>query len=175
MNHVNYAILRGIFALLLGIVLIMWPEMAVTYLVIAIGILFIVPGAYSVASYFFRKRDEFVRKRAFPIEGAGSILLGGWMVAMPGFFVNICMYVLGALLVLAGMQQLVFLARARKWSPVNIGFYIVPLLILAAGILILAYPFEAAANTFIIFGIAAVCYGLCELVNSYKFRKRFHE
>ncbi len=175
MRYINYAILRGIFALVLGIVLIMWPEIAVTYLVIAIGILFIVPGAYSVLSFFFRKRDEFSPKHTFPIEAAGSILFGVWLVVMPGFFVNIFMYILGALLVIAGIQQLVFLARARKWSTVGWGFYVMPVLILLTGILILAYPFEAATNTFIIFGIAAVFYGICELVNSYRFRKRVIE
>ncbi len=175
MKYVNYTVVRGLIALLLGGALILWPEMAITYLVIAIGILFIVPGVWSLLNYLFNRRDAFSPKPSFPIEAAGSILFGAWLVAMPGFFVNIFMYILGALLVIAGIQQIVFLVRARRWSTVRWGFYIVPALILLAGILILAYPFEAAANTFIIFGIAAMVYGVSELVNSYRFRKRFTE
>ena len=108
----------------------------------------------------------------FPLEGAGSILFGAWLVIMPTFFVNILMYILGALLVIAGIQQLVALISARKWSYVPWGFYIMPILILITGVMILAYPFGAAANTFIVFGIASIFYGASELINWYKFRRR---
>ena len=34
--------------------------------------------------------------------------------------------------------------------------------------MILAYPFGAAANTFVIFGVACLVYGISELINWYK-------
>ena len=108
----------------------------------------------------------------FPIDGAGSILFGAWLVIMPQFFVSILMYILGALLVLGGVQQIISLVSARKWSVVPFAFYIVPVLILITGIMILAYPFGAAANTFVIFGVASLIYGISELINWYKFRRR---
>ncbi len=150
----------------------MWPEAAITYLVVTIGILFILPGLFAVLGYFIRPKDEYVEKPMFPIEAVGSILFGAWLAVMPEFFVNILMYVLGALLVIAGVQQLASLISARKWSDIPWGFYLMPVLILITGIMILAYPFGAAANTFVIFGVASIFYGACELVNWYKFRKR---
>ena len=87
----------------------------------------------------------------FPIDGAGSILFGAWLVIMPQFFVSILMYVLGALLVLAGAQQLISLVSARKWSTVSYVFFIIPSLILITGVMI---------------------YGISELINWYKFSKR---
>ena len=108
----------------------------------------------------------------FPIDGAGSILFGAWLVIMPEFFVNILMYILGALLVIAGIQQIAMLVSARKWSTVPFGFYIMTALILLRGIMIIAYPFGAAANTFVIFGVASIFYGVIELINWYKFRQR---
>ena len=81
--------------------------------------------------------------------------------------------ILGALLVLAGAQQLISLVSARKWSTgFPMLFYIIPSLILITGIMILAYPFGAAANTFVIFGVACLIYGISELINWYKFSKR---
>ena len=108
----------------------------------------------------------------FPIDGAGSILFGAWLVVMPTFFVNILMYILGALLVIAGVQQIGMLVSARKWSVVPFGFYVMPALILLTGIMIIAYPFGAAANTFVIFGVASIFYGVIELLNWYKFRQK---
>lgn len=175
MNYIHSSILRCTLGIVLGFVLVLWPEMAMTYLVITIGILFILPGIFSVISYFIHEKNEFEDKPMFPIEGAGSILFGAWLVIMPEFFVSILMYILGALLIIAGVQQIIFLARARKWVSVNGGFYIIPVLILLAGILILSYPFETAANTFIIVGAASIIYGITELVNNYKFRKKLKE
>ena len=132
----------------------------------------ILPGLFAILSYFTRPKNENGEKPMFPIEAAGSVLFGAWLVIMPEFFVNILMYLLGALLVIAGVQQLVSLISARKWSNVPLGFYLMPALILITGVMILAYPFGAAANTFVIFGVASIFYGACELINWYKFRKR---
>ena len=157
MRSINGAVLRSAFAMVLGFVLVLWPEAAITYLVITIGILFILPGLFAILSYFTRPKNENGEKPMFPIEAAGSVLFGAWLVIMPEFFVNILMYVLGALLVIAD---------------VPLGFYLMPALILITGVMILAYPFGAAANTFVIFGVASIFYGACELINWYKFRKR---
>lgn len=172
MKSLNSSILRCVFAIILGLVLILWPEAAVTYLVITVGVCFILPGVFSLLNYFTREKVEGQPSPMFPIDGAGSILFGAWLVIMPQFFVSILMYILGALLVIAGAQQIISLISARKWSIVPFGFYIIPVLILITGIMILAYPFGAATNTFVIFGIACLIYGLSELVNWYKFRKR---
>ena len=52
---------------------------------------------------------------------------------MPAFFVGILMYVLGAVLVLAGISQIVNLSAARSWTVVPGGFFVVPVLVLIAG------------------------------------------
>ena len=39
MRSINGAVLRSAFAMVLGFVLVLWPEAAITYLVITIGIL----------------------------------------------------------------------------------------------------------------------------------------
>lgn len=85
------------------------------------------------------------------------------------------MYILGALLVIAGLQQMLALISFRKWQTVPWGFYILPLLILVTGITILAYPFDVMANTFVIFGVASLFYGAFELLNWYKFKKKEEE
>ena len=108
----------------------------------------------------------------FPLDAAGSVFLGGWMGIMPNFFVNIFMYLLDILLVVAGIQQIISLSYARRWNHVPLGFYVIPVLILVTGIMILFYPFGAAANTFVIFGVACLIYGITELINWYKFNKR---
>lgn len=173
MKRFNNSVLRSILAVVLGLVLILWPEAVIHYLVMLIGVFFIIPGIISFINYF--TYDESLhngKKRIFPIDGIGSLLFGGWLVIMPGFFVNILMYLLGAILVIAGIQQIMTLARARNWCTVPVSFYILPTLILLTGAMIIYNPSSIAANTFVIFGIAIMIYGVNELINWYKFRKR---
>lgn len=172
MKRTNIGILRGVLAIILGVVLVMWPEAAIIYMIMVIGACFLLPGIYSIVGYFLRNKENEVTSPMFPLDGLGSLLLGAWLLIMPHFFVNILMYLLGAVLVLAGIQQIASLIRARKWSIVPYGFYVLPSLILLVGILILVYPMDVMANTLTVFGVATLFYGINELINWYKFRKR---
>ena len=63
MKKINNSVLRSAFAMILGFVLVLWPEAAVTYLVIAIGICFIIPGIFSLLNYFTREKVEVACSR----------------------------------------------------------------------------------------------------------------
>lgn len=169
MKKIDNTVLRGAFAIILGLVLVLWPEAAINYLVIVIGVLFIVPGVISLVSYFRAKSRDAGFSPNFPIEAAGSVIFGLWLVSMPAFFVNILMYVLGVLLILAGIQQIVSLTSARKRVQISSLFYIFPILILICGVVILSSPFAAAASAFMFLGIVALAYGLGELFSWYRF------
>ena len=107
-----------------------------------------------------------------PIAGLGSLLFGLWLMIMPAFFVGILMYVLGAVLVLAGISQIVNLSAARSWTVVPGGFFVVPVLVLIAGVVVLFNPFTAATVPFIILGVSSIVYGLSDLVNIIRFRQK---
>ena len=162
MRRFNNAVLRGIFAVLLGIILILWP----------IGAGFLLPGVFSIGNYLMRNKKDETVSPMFPLDGLGSVLLGAWLLAMPEFFVDILMYILGAILLIAGLQQIITLISARKWKYVPMGYYVLPSLIFLVGLLILLYPMAVIANTLVIFGVAILFYGANEIINWYKFRKQ---
>lgn len=173
MNKISYAAIRSSFAIVIGFVLIVWPEMALHYLVITLGVLFILPGIFTLIGYFTRRKSEDPGDNTlFPLDAAGSILFGAWLLVMPDFFIHIVMYILGGLLLFAGIHQIISLIRARRWTNVSWGFYMIPSLIFLMGLLILAYPKGTITNAVVIFGVSSVVYGFAELINSYKFRKK---
>lgn len=169
MKQMNYSLIRIVFALIIGLVLVIWPNTASDYLVITIGILFIIPGLIGMISYFTRDKGTVNR---FPIAALGSFLFGLWLVIMPEFFANLLMYVLGVILVLGGAQQVYSVAIARRWTTVPFGFYVLPGLILIAGILILFNPVQARNTAFLIIGIASIVYAATELINWFRFTNR---
>ena len=60
MRNFNYYALSSICALIIGILLVVWPGEAVRYLVITIGVLFLLPGLIGVFGYFAtaKRREE---------------------------------------------------------------------------------------------------------------------
>lgn len=177
MRLFGYSVMCSLCALIMGILLVMWPEAAMIYLVITVGVLFLLPGLYGIFAYFAsRSRAEDGSGRAFPIVALGSALLGLWLIVMPAFFVGILMYVLGALLVLGGIGQLMNFISVRKLTgSVPAIFYVIPVLLLLAGILILVNPFEAAKIPFIVLGASSIVYGLTDLFRIIRYRRKSNQ
>lgn len=171
MKSMNYSLIRTVCALVIGLVLVLWPDAAAQYIVITIGVLFLIPGFISIIGYFGTKSEPGVSRR-FPIEGVGSLLFGLWLLVMPDFFADVLMFILGFILILGGVQQIVSLVVARRWIRVPGMFYIVPILILIAGIVALFNPTGARNTAFVIIGVSSLVYALSELVNWFKFSRR---
>ena len=91
---------------------------------------------------------------------------------MPDFFITTLMYVLGVLLVLAGLSQLFNFISVRNITRVPFLMYVIPVLVLFAGIIVLANPFQAATVPFMILGVSAIVYSLTDLVRLIRFRKK---
>ena len=134
----------------------------------AVGAMFLVPGIFAVVTYLLKGRNLGM---PFPLVSIGSALLGLWLMIMPAFFVSILMYVLGAVLVFAGISQVVNLVSARRWTQVPMGYFIIPVLLLVAGLVVLVNPFAAASIPFMIVGVSCIVYGVSSLVNQIRFRK----
>ena len=171
MKRFNGTILRAVISVILGIVLIFWPAAAVLYIIMLIGAGFLLPGVISIVSYFTRDKSDDTVSHMFPLAGLGSVLLGAWLMLMPGFFVNILMFVLGGVLLIAGIEQITTLVAARKYGAVSGTFYILPTLIFLAGLLLIFYPMKVVEDTLVIFGVVILVYGVNELINWYKFKK----
>ncbi len=169
MKMMNYSIMRCVSAIAIGILLMVWPEAAIIYLVIAIGAMFFLPSLFSMLNYFMKGKELGMY---FPIVSLGSLLFGLWLMVSPAFFVGILMYVLGVVLVFAGISQIAGLLGVRSQSSVSFGYYVTPILILLAGLLVLINPFAAIAVPFTILGISSTVYGISELINMYKFRRK---
>jgi uncharacterized membrane protein HdeD (DUF308 family) len=152
-----------------GLLMIMWPDKMMEYLVMLIGALFVLSGIYGLVLYFLRK--NILRSFVYLVVSAAGILLGLLLLLLPQLFINILMYIWGGLLVLAGFHQIVVLVLARKHSVVPYGFYALPALVVAvAGIVTIMHPGEMSNYTLIILGVVSLLYGINELIDWYKFR-----
>lgn len=175
------SIFRAVCAIVVGVLLLKYPQDGVTWLTMAIGALFLLSGVIALIAYWHAKRhageytitDQEGRvvsggQPTFPIVGAGSVILGLVLVITPNAFINGLMYMLAAILILGGITQLMSLVAARRLGSVPIGYWVCPSLILLTGLFVMVKPMETAQLPLMILGWCSLLYGVIELVNALK-------
>lgn len=172
MKVVNSYIFRAVCALLVGILLIANPERMTTLLVQVIGGLFLVSGLVSFINYFVvRYSEKVVVNPTFPLIGLGSLLFGVFLGFFPGLFIVYLMYILGTMMVLAGINQIWSMFRLRKIVPFRWYALLMALVILILGFVVFFKPLESASLPFVLIGVSFMIYGVAEVVNGVRWRK----
>jgi uncharacterized membrane protein HdeD (DUF308 family) len=177
------SIFRALCAIVVGALLIKYPQDGVTWLTIAIGVLFLLSGIIAVMAYLNAKKHEGEYtitdsqgrivsggQPTFPIVGVGSVILGLVLALSPHVFVNGLMYILGAIMILGGINQLMNLVSARRLGKVSFGFWIAPSIIFITGLFVVLKPMETAELPLLILGWCSLLYGITELINALKIR-----
>ena len=175
------SIFRAVCAIVVGVLLLKYPQDGVTWLTQAIGALFLLSGVIALIAYWQARRhageytitDQEGRvvsgaQPTFPIVGAGSVILGLVLVITPNAFINGLMYMLAAILILGGITQLMSLIAARRLGNVPFGYWVCPSLILLTGVFVIVKPMETAELPLMILGWCSLLYGVIELVNALK-------
>ena len=107
------SVFRAISAIAVGILLIKYPDNTVTWLTVAIGVLFFLSGVISLVVYINARKNVSEYKitdaegnvvagdrPTFPIVGVGSIILGAILALTPNIFITALMYIIGGMLIL---------------------------------------------------------------------------
>lgn len=168
MRILGYSLMRAVCALVIGMILVMFPDQASNYFVITIGVIFLVPSLISIIAYLTNGKKK---QQRFPIEGIGSLLFGLWLIIMPHFFSNLLTIILGFILLMGGIQQLASVSTLRTLVKVSYRYYVVPTLILIAGLVALFNPTGVQRTAFIIIGISCMVYAFSEFVNWFIFTR----
>ena len=179
MKIFHSSIFRALCAIVVGVLILKYPQDGVTWLTMAVGELFLISGIVALIAYWYARQhsgdyvitDQKGRiisggQPTFPIVGAGSVLLGLVLVIAPSKFVDGLMYVLGGIMILGGIQQLINLAVVRRLGKVSFAFWICPTLILLTGLYVILRPMETATLSLQILGWCSLLYGVTELINS---------
>ena len=180
-NFQSFAV-RALCAIVVGALLVKYRSEMVTWMTIAIGVLFFLSGVVSTVSYFAARRQSSDvevydaegslvaggRRPMFPIVGLGSIILGIILALMPDTFTNGLVYVLAALLILGAIGQFFGLASILKYCKVGFFWWVVPSLLLILGIVAVVRPQTIAAAPLFVIGWAMMVYGVVELINGIK-------
>lgn len=185
------SIFRAICAIAIGILLIKYPNNTVTWITVAIGILFLLSGLISVIVYVNARRNVSEYKitdaegrviagtqPTFPIVGVGSLILGALLALTPNVFITALMYIIGGILILGAINQYMSLVNARRYGKVGFGYWVFPSVILLIGLYVIIKPMAPANMAMSVLGWCSLLYGVTEMINSLKFhndRRKFRQ
>ena len=157
--------LRALIVLGIGIALVGYADVALRYIVQALGVLFIIPGLVTAFSGMAKREEEQAAPILPFVTGGGSVLMGVVLLLIPEFFISILLYLLAALLLLGGGMQITQLVMMRrKGMKSSAVYYLFPVTVFVVGLYILLYPMETATLPFLFIGYAAILYGVVELL-----------
>lgn len=133
-----------------------------SWIVVLLGIVFIIPGVFSILMGTFSK----TRKSTTAIfTGIGATALGVIMCAMPGLFAEILVFIFGFLLIVSGVYHLCFVAWLSRPFILPFYYYILPVLLIVAGIVIMCTDVRTVDSiVLLITGIAFLCSSFSSLV-----------
>lgn len=157
------SIIVAFLSIVLGVVLVMYPDKAASIFVKVCGYALIALGVYYIVVYFARKSKVAMLQMEM-LLGIVLLLIGIWMVTKPASVIALLQYVVGALIIIHGiidLQASLNIKRAGfdKWG----ASLVLSLLTLALGVLIIIDPFSATQVLMVVIGIVLVFDGLSDV------------
>ncbi len=174
MKVIYAPITRIIPALLIGVIMVLFPHQALHYIAILLGLLLLIPGVIQLVRYTIAhtKRSRRLRRNStitFPIIATIFSLIGIAILCFPAQTATLAMYLLGAALVFAGAYEILFLALRKQH--IHTLYYVIPILLVVVGVFLLINPLAIAEQIVVrIFGISIILHAIIEIIYFIKFR-----
>ena len=159
----NYSV-SSLITLILGIVLIAWPDLSGTLMCYMLGGALILMGVIQLLIYL-RGNKEGLVSRFKMMMGVILALLGIWICVKPDIVLGLIPAVLGLVLIMHAIQDLSYTieiknAGVERWWVALMA----TLITLALGIFLVLHPFFAFKMAMIYIGIGLVYNGVSDLV-----------
>lgn len=157
-NFKTTMIILAILYIVIGAVLIIWPERARNVICYALGALLVLFGVYRIIAYFI---VDLPLQMQFGVAiGLASILAGLLLLFKADAVVAVFGVVVGVTLIVDSVLRMQTALDIRRiggghWAPV----FICAITMLALGVLLLFNPFKAVITATIIGGVALVIEG----------------
>lgn len=160
--------LRGVVAVLFGIMALALPALTVTTLVILFGAFALVDGVFALFALIFGKRRSQLVVQL--VEALISILAGLVALAMPGLTALAFLFVIAAWAVLSGIFQVVMAVRLRKAIDNEWLLALGGVLSVILGIVFFARPGVGVLSLAWLLGVYAVVFGIVLVALGFRLR-----
>ena len=165
--------LRALTAIAIGIVMVISRTNALELAVRIIAAFLFASGIVSLIVGYRQRKNGTMGLMGF--NGVVDIILGLLLFFFPGFVAGLLIYLIAFVLICFGFFQLLGLGSASRVVKLGLWSYILPFLVLAAGIFLMTKPSFLGEAIGVVAGAALIVYGVSELFSSWKMRKAIDE
>src|SRR5438552_2932691 len=160
----------GILMVILGIVILVWPDATLLVIAVLFGINLFITGIFQVVASFTRDEISGGMRALLAIVGVLGILVGIYLLKHPVLTIAAIVIVLGAFWVVNGVVDF-FSGLTHPDQPYR-GWRIASgVLGFIAGLIVLFWPAITALALVWVLGIWLVVYGLIAIFGSFQIRK----
>jgi uncharacterized membrane protein HdeD (DUF308 family) len=162
-------VLRGLAALIFGILAFIWPGITLTALVFLFGAYALVDGIFALAAGV-RAYGELKRWWLLSIEGIFSLLAGVLAFIWPGITALVLLVMISAWAIVTGIFEIVAAIQMRKYVTGEWLLVLSGVASVAFGVLLLINPLAGALAVVWIIGAYAIVFGVMMMVLGFRLR-----
>jgi uncharacterized membrane protein HdeD (DUF308 family) len=163
--------IRGVAAVLFGLLAIIWPEITVTVLVLLFGAYALVDGVLALGSAIFGGRSAEGRRPWLALEGVAGVLTGVITFLWPGITTLVLLWLIAAWVLVTGVIEIVAAVRLRREMQGEWLLALSGVLSVVFGILLIIWPTAGAVTVVWLIGIYAMVFGIALIALSLRLRK----
>jgi len=168
-------VIRGIAAILFGVLCFILPGMALLSLIFLFGFYALADGVLNIVAAFRRTGSGQLPWWALLIEGIISIAAGGLAFAIPSLTAVALLMLIAAWAVATGIMEIVAAIRLRKQITGEWALVLGGLLSIAFGVLMFLFPGAGALAVVIWIGAYAIIFGILMIALGVRLRKFVRE
>ena len=167
-NWWHFAV-RGVLAIVFGILALVWPDTTKLALVLLFGAFALVDGIVATAAGI-AMAQHFKRWWALLLEGLTGIMIGVMTFSWPNVTGLVLLYFIAAWAVVTGIFEIVAAIEFRNLVSREWGMIISGILSVLLGALLFVFPSAGALSIVWLIGIYAVVFGIMELIIAFRLR-----
>jgi uncharacterized membrane protein HdeD (DUF308 family) len=170
--------LRGVAAILFGVLALVWPGVTVLALVVVFGAYALVDGGFTLVAAFGDRDGGRTRgSRAWLFaRGVAGILTGIIAVVWPGITALALLWVIALWALVAGVFDIVAAFQLRKELRGEWLLALSGALSVLFGVLLVVWPAAGVLTLVVLIGVAAIAFGITLLTLGLRLRRaRHHE
>lgn len=164
-------IILGAAAILLGLLLLIWPNLAVNVLLNGIGIFCIVVGVILIVRYFMLDTRQAIVSNDLAI-GLTWIAGGVLIIALKSLLISILPFFFGLIVLIGGLVKVQGALSFKRMNSVHWYLELICAVVsIVLGVLILLNPFSTALLLMRVIGAALLIEGVSDLISCRQFKR----
>ena len=169
----GWVALRGIVAILFGLLTIVRPGITLTALILLFGVYAMADGSFRLVSAFANRHDQ-PRWGALALGGLLGIIAGVIALVMPGITALVLLYVIAAWTIVTGAAEIAVAIELRKVITGEWALVVAGTLSIIFGVFLLARPAVGAVAVALWIGFYALVLGIMLLILALRLRHWGH-